>query len=149
MNGVDFQKIGDWNVEVLSGMYPNLVAIQSFADGRLGCGTIYKASNFQYFGYHLTKFMENTRTGEFVHHQIFTNSTSTSGYLRANISYLIGDFKAYEVKTYRYIYPLCRHFKFKTAPKPYPEYEKGMQPIEWTRDTTAIKTKITYLLTKV
>lgn len=24
---------------------PNIVAVQSFADGRLGCGTIYKASN--------------------------------------------------------------------------------------------------------
>ena len=31
---------------------PNIVAVQSFADGRLGCGTIYKASNFRYYGFH-------------------------------------------------------------------------------------------------
>ena len=33
---------------------PNIVAVQSFADGRLGCGTIYKASNFRYYGFHYT-----------------------------------------------------------------------------------------------
>lgn len=32
---------------------PNIVAVQSFADGRLGCGTIYKASNFRYYGFPL------------------------------------------------------------------------------------------------
>lgn len=128
---------------------PEIVAVQSFADGRLGCGTIYKAANFKYYGYHYTKFLENTRTGEFVHEQIFTNSTCPSGYLRANISYLIGDFKSYQVKTYRYIYPLCKHFKFNTPEKPYPEYEKGLNPYEWVRNTTAIKERIVYLLTKV
>jgi len=79
---------------------PTIVAVQSFADGRLGCGTIYKAANFKYYGFHYTTFCENTRTGEFVHEQIFTNSTSPSGYLRANIAYLIGDFKTYKVNTY-------------------------------------------------
>jgi hypothetical protein len=128
---------------------PTIVAVQSFADGRLGCGTIYKAANFKYYGYHHTRFMANTRTGEFVHEQIFTNSTSPSGYLRANISYLIGDFKTFQVKTYRYIYPFCKHFKFKSPELPYPEYDKGMQPVEWVRNTTVIKDNIVYLLTKV
>lgn len=128
---------------------PNIVAIQSFADGRLGCGTIYKAANFKYFGYHYTKFLKNVRTGEFVHEQIFTNSTSTSGYLRANISYLIGDYEAHQVKTYRYIYPLCKKFEFKTPEKPYPAYDKGMKAVDWVRNTTAIKDNIVYLLTKV
>lgn len=137
------------SIKLLKRDDPTVVAIQSFADGRLGCGTIYKAANFQYYGYHMTRFLENTRSGEIFHEQIFTNSTSTRGYLRANISYLIGDTRTFEVKTYRYIYPLCRHFKFKTPPKPYPQYEKGATPVVWTRDTTAIKSKITYLLTKL
>lgn len=137
------------SLRLLRKVDPNLVAVQSFADGRLGCGTIYKAANFKYYGFHHTTFMENTRTGEMVHEQIFTNSTSPTGYLRANISYLIGDFKAWKVKTYRYIYPLCKHFKFKTEEKPYPEYDKRMQPFERVRNSTAIKEKITYLLTKV
>jgi hypothetical protein len=127
----------------------NVVAVQSFADGRLGCGTIYKAANFKYYGYHYTRFLENIRTGEIIHEQIFTNSTSTASYLRTNISYLIGDFKTYQVKTYRYIYPLSKQFKFKMPEKPYPAYDKGMNQIEWVRDTTAIKSKITYLLTKI
>lgn len=127
----------------------NIVAVQSFADGRLGCGTIYKASNFQYYGYHYTKFVENIRTGEITHQQILTNTTSPSGYLRSNIAYLLGDYKVFQVKTYRYIYPLCRHFKFQSKPKPYPQYEKGTQPVEWVRNTTTIKQNIVYLLDKV
>ena len=137
------------SLKLLKKADPNIVAVQSFADGRLGCGTIYKAANFKYYGFHYTRFLENTRTGEMVHEQILTNSTSTSGYLRANISYLIGDFKVWQVKTYRYIYPLDKHFKFKFPEKPYPVYEKGMNTTEWVRNTTSIKTKINYLLTKI
>lgn len=92
------------SIKLLKRDDPTVVAVQSFADGRLGCGTIYKAANFQYYGYHMTRFLENTRSGEIFHEQIFTNSTSTRGYLRANISYLIGDTRTFEVKTYRYIY---------------------------------------------
>lgn len=128
---------------------PNLVAIQSFADGRLGCGTIYKAANFKYYGYHYTKFLENKRTGEVTHEQTFTNSTNTSGYLRANIAYLIGDLKTFQVKTYRYIYPLSKDFKFIKPELPYPEYDKGLEPVTWVRNTTTIKGNIIYLLTKV
>ena len=137
------------SIKLLKKADPNIVAIQSFADGRLGCGTIYKAANFNYYGFHYTRFLENMRTGEMVHEQIFTNSTITTSYLRSNICYLIGDFKVWQVKTYRYIYPLDKHFRFKTPELSYPEYNKGMKQVEWVRDTTAIKTKINYLLTKI
>lgn len=137
------------SLRILRKIDPNIVAVQSFADGRVGCGTIYKAANFKYYGYHYTRFTENTRTGEVSHEQTFTNTTNTRGYLRANISYLIGDLKAFDVKTYRYIYPFCKHFKFKTPEHPYPVYEKGVNPVEWVRDCTKIKANITYLLTKV
>lgn len=137
------------SLRILQKIDPNIVAVQSFADGRVGCGTIYKAANFKYYGYHYTRFMENTRTGEVSHEQTFTNTTNTRGYLRANISYLIGELKAFDVKTYRYIYPFCKHFKFKTPEYPYPVYEKGVNPVDWVRDCTKIKANITYLLTKV
>ncbi|MCC2598056.1 hypothetical protein [Sphingobacterium sp. FBM7-1] len=128
------------SLKLIKKMDKDVVAVQSFADGRLGCGTIYKASNFKYFGYHNTLFLRNKRTGEVVHQQIFTNSTSTTGYLRANISYLLGDFETFSVKTYRYIYPLCKHFKFiKSKEQTYPEYEKGETPTQWVRNTTLIK----------
>lgn len=137
------------SLRLLKKLDTNLVAVQSFADGRLGCGTIYKASNFRYYGYHYTKFLENVRTGEITHEQTFTNTTNTRGYLRANISYLIGDVRAFEVKTYRYIYPFCKHFKFRSPEMPYPEYDKGTKPVDWVRDCTKIKANITYLLSKV
>lgn len=127
----------------------NIVAVQSFADGRLGCGTIYKAANFKYFGYHYTRFLENTRTGEVIHEQILTNTTSATGYLRSNIAYLIGDMKTFQVKTYRYIYPFCKHFSFQKPAKPYPQYEKGMDEVVWTRNIEKVKYNIVRLLDKV
>lgn len=128
------------SLKLIKKMDSNVVAVQSFADGRLGCGTIYKASNFKYYGYHNTLFLKNKRTGEIQHQQIFTNTTCTSGYLRANISYLLGDYESFSVKTYRYIYPLCKHFKFiKAKQQPYPEYQKGETAVTWVRNTTLIK----------
>ena len=137
------------SIRLLRQSDPNLVAVQSFADGRLGCGTIYKASNFKYYGYHYTRFHENIRTGEVLHEQILTNTTSPSGYLRSNIAYILGDLKTFEVKTYRYIYPLCKHFQFKTPELPYPAYEKGLKPVEWVRNVTKVKANIQYILTTI
>ena len=122
------------SIKLLRRIDPYLVAVQSFADGRLGCGTIYKAANFQYYGFHFTKFLRNIRSGEMVHEQIFTNSTARSCFLRANVGMLLGDFEVFRVKTYRYIFPLDKRFRFVKPQKPYPAYDKGMEPIEWKRD---------------
>ena len=137
------------SIKLLRKIDSDVVAIQSFADGRLGCGTIYKAANFRYFGFHYTKFLRNRRTGEITHEQILTNTTSASAYLRANMAYLLGDFEVLVVKTYRYIYPLCKHFRYCGKEKPYPQYEKGFTPTEWKRDTMKIKQNIVELLDKV
>lgn len=118
------------SIKLLRKLAPDCVAVQSFADGRLGCGTIYKAANFRYYGFHYTKFLRNRRTGEITHEQILTNTTSPSAYLRSNIAYLIGDLEVFQVKTYRYIYPLCKRFRFNGPEKPYPQYEKGIDPVE-------------------
>lgn len=125
---------------------PNIIAVQSFADGRLGCGTIYKASNFRYYGYHWTIFARFKRSGEVVHQQVFTNSTSPTGFLRTNINYLLGECDFFKVKTYRYIYPFDRSFVFKGKQYPYPEYEKGEHSCIWVRDKKAIKEKMKRLL---
>jgi hypothetical protein len=127
----------------------NIVAVQSFADGRLGCGTIYKAANFRYYGFHHTRFLKNIRSGEMVHEQILTNTTSPAGYIRSNVGYLLKDFEIYIVRTYRYIYPFCKHFRFKTKELPYPEYNKGMDRCEWKRDAIVIKRRIKQLLDKI
>lgn len=137
------------SIKLLRKIDPTCVAIQSFADGRLGCGTIYKAANFQYYGFHHTVFCRNKRSGEVLHEQILTNSTSASGYLRSNVAYLLGDLELFEVKTYRYIYPLCPKIRFIRPVKPYPVYEKGETPTTWARDKTKIKSNIIRLLDKI
>lgn len=137
------------SIRLLRKIDSDIVAIQSFADGRLGCGTIYKAANFRYYGFHLTRFLRNKRTGEILHEQIMTNTTCLSGYIRANVAFLLGDFEIFKVKTYRYIYPLCKHFRFKGSEKPYPQYEIGETPIEWKRDGNKIKQNIIELLDKI
>ena len=129
---------------------PNIVAVQSFADGRLGCGTIYKASNFDYFGYHRTIFLRNKRSGEVVHQQILTDTTAKTGYLRANMAYLLGDFDIFRVKTYRYIYVFDRrNFRFSLKQQASPPYERGEEPFDWGRDREAIKAKMAELLTAI
>ena len=114
---------------------PTIVAVQSFADGRLGCGTIYKAANFQYYGHHLTCFFRDKRTGEIFQAQSLTDSSVTSTFLRRNLDLLLGHLEGFRVKTYRYIYPFHRSFRF-TARKrqPYPAYERGSSPIEMKID---------------
>ncbi len=137
------------SIKLLRKMDENCVAVQSFADGRLGCGTIYKASNFKYYGFHYTKFLVNQRSGEVVHQQILTNSTSLSGYVRSNIAYLLRDYKIYSVRTYRYIYPLDKKFKFCKPEMPYPAYEKGMDEIQWERDIEKIKANLKQMIDKI
>ncbi len=65
------------------------------------------------------------------------------------MAYLLGDFEVLVVKTYRYIYPLCKHFRYCGKEKPYPQYEKGFTLTEWKRDTMKIKQNIVELLDKV
>ena len=137
------------SIKLLRKADPDCVAVQSFADGRLGCGTIYKASNFIYYGFHYTTFCRNKRSGEIIHEQILTNTTSPSGYLRSNIALLIGDLEIFRVKTYRFIYPFCKGFEFIRKPLPYPTYEKGEEATEWKRNATKIKSNIIKLLDKV
>lgn len=137
------------SIKLMRKVDKNLVAIQSFADGRLGCGTIYKAANFKYYGYHLTRFLRNIRSNEIIHEQLFSNTTSPSGYLRSNMAFMLGDTEVFQVRTYRYIYPLCKNFKCVKKEQPYPEYNKGMLRITWERDKGKIKRKMIELLERV
>ena len=108
------------SLKLLKKLNPNIVAVQSFADGRLGCGTIYKASNFKYFGSHKTTFYRNKRTEEIIHEIGILRRDSKSIYIRNNTALLLGDLEAFKVDTYRYIFPLCKKFKSNFKQKPYP-----------------------------
>lgn len=104
--------------------------VQSFADGRLGAGTIYKAANFRYYGYTKTKFFERISNGETIHHVSFENTMSPYAITRLNSELINGEFKTFEVKTYRYIYILDKKVNIKFKEEPYPPYDKGMEYLD-------------------
>jgi hypothetical protein len=110
---------------------PQIKLVQSFADGRLGVGTIYKAASFNYYGFHLTKFFQDIKTNNFYHDVPFHNTKRLNSMLFKNKLYLDKRLKCYIVKTYRYIYLLDRKTKIKLKQKPYPAYEKGMIEIDY------------------
>lgn len=131
------------SIRLLRTFDPTIVAVQSFADGRLGCGTIYKAANFKYYGYHITRFFRNKSTGAVKHEQTLTNSQNRAGFLRLNVELLLGNLEAFDVRTYRYIYPLHKSFKFKKQESPYPPYNKGTMPATETIKPDHLVTRIT------
>lgn len=115
------------SIKLIKKIDPSVVAIQSFADGRLGCGTIYKASNFKYYGFHYTLFYEVIATGEILHHITIENQKNTN-YIEYNTALLNGEYRSFRVKTHRYIYPLHKSFKLTIAKEqPYPSYDKGIE----------------------
>jgi hypothetical protein len=117
--------------KLLKTINPDIKFIQSFADGRLGCGTIYKAANFKYFGFNKSLFFEDTETGEIFHKVPLENTKRPFGFLIKNRRYIDGKLNAFYVKTYRYIYPLYKNkYKIKLSEMPYPEYEKGIEKIK-------------------
>lgn len=116
--------------KIIRNSYPNVKAVQSFADGRLGCGTIYKASNFDYYGYTKTLFYKNKETGEFQHKVPMENTKRPDGMIKLNYQYALGVLEPYYVKTYKYIYPLYKNIKIELEKKEYPKYEKGMELID-------------------
>lgn len=127
------------SLKLLKKIDKNVVAVQSFADGRLGCGTIYKASNFKYYGQHETIFGRNKRTGEINHQMNFTRMDSKSIYIRNNVGFLLGDMEFFKVDTYRYIFPLCKRFVSNLKQQPYPPYKKGAMLIQMDRNKELIK----------
>jgi len=133
-------------MKYLKHSHPEVKVIQSFADGRLGCGTIYKAANFKYYGFHTTKFLELT-DGTVQHKILFENTRSATKFLQLNTAFLKNQAKFFEVKTYRYIYILDKRTKVLLKEKPYPIYEKGSKYIEHIPSCNQIH-KVRYLLAK-
>lgn len=110
---------------------PKIKFIQSFADGRLGCGTVYKAANFKYFGYSKSLFFKDKETQEVFHKVPLENTKRPMGFLIKNRRYLDGKLKSFYVKTYRYIYPLYKNkYKINMKEEPYPSYEKGIEAVD-------------------
>lgn len=103
--------------------YPEIVLVQSFADGRLGVGTIYKASNFGYYGKTTSRFFDN---GESVFHKVpLENTKRPKGFMIKNLYVITNNVDVFDVNTYRYLYKLKKKVNIKLKQQPYPEYQKG------------------------
>jgi hypothetical protein len=101
--------------------------IQSFADGRLGVGTVYKAANFGYYGRSRTRFYRRRDTGETFHQAPMTNGAKLASMLTLNAWWVEGLLETFETHTYRYLYPLTRFARraIRLQVESYPAYERG------------------------
>jgi hypothetical protein len=108
----------------------NFRLIQSFADGRLGVGTIYQAANFGYYGLHKTLFHQ-TEKNEMLHDAKFTDTARGSGMVWRNILHAEKNLSTFEVNTYRYLYAIDRASKrsIKLKELPYPKERVGLKKI--------------------
>lgn len=119
--------------KIIKTKYPHIKLVQSFADGRLGCGTIYKATNFKYYGYNNTRFFVDKETDEIYHHVLLENCNRRKAYKQTLSLFIRNRLQPIEVKTYRYIYILDKKYKnkIKLKEQQYPNYEKGIKNIEY------------------
>lgn len=101
--------------------------VQSFADGRLGVGTIYQAANFGYYGQGQTRFHRHRRTGETFHDGPFTNTACPTYMIGRNRMHVDGLLETFTVNTYRYLKPLDRDAarRIRLQPLPYPKGRVG------------------------
>ena len=86
------------SIKLLRKSDPTCVAVQSFADGRLGCGTIYKSIEFCLLWISLYNLLSYKRTGEVIHEQILTNSTSPYRIFACQYCFLIGTWNCLKLK---------------------------------------------------
>lgn len=105
--------------------------IQTFADGRLGVGTVYKAANFGYYGASQTMFFRSHKSGEVLHGVPFTDSRAAVGMVERNARLARGELEAFRVNTYRYLYPLTKYARRRILldREPYPTYQRGEEPL--------------------
>lgn len=104
--------------------------IQSFADGRLGVGTIYKAANFGYYGKEATRFFRRHTTGETFHSALTNDGRHLNAMIRTNEWWVDGQVETFLVDTYRYLYPLTKRARrsIKLWREDYPAYRQGETP---------------------
>lgn len=105
--------------------YGKIRLVQSFADGRLGCGTIYKASNFDYYGCAQSLFYKNIKTNEIYFNKLFTDTSRPSRMVQCIEEMCKGEIRAFNVNSYRYLYKLDKSVNILLKQEPYPEYQKG------------------------
>lgn len=111
--------------KIIRNCYPEIKLIQSFADGRVGCGTIYKASNFKYYGKTTTDFLRDVETQEIYHSRSLTDVQNIGTFMSLIKMYCSDKLELMTVNTYRYVMPLYKNVHCDLKEENYPEYDKG------------------------
>ena len=104
--------------------------VQSFADGRLGTGITYQATNFTYHGETRTLFFRRRDRDEVLHGVPFTNAGSPAGMVSRNLLWARGLLEPFYVPTYRYLMPLNKTARraILLPSMPYPKGDGGEIP---------------------
>ena len=118
------------SIKLIKMYHPEIRLIQSFADGRLGCGTIYQASNFGYYGCHETEFFENVEDGRCFHEMVF-HTSSRPLVITRNLEMLDNRFKKFKTRTYRYLYLIDKSLEIKHPKQDYVKEPPYKEYMDW------------------
>lgn len=135
--------------QIIRNKHKQVKAIQSFADGRLGVGTIYKASSFKYYGFEQSLFFEHIETKETYHQVPFGNTKRPDGMIKLNTMWVENKLVPFTVKTYRYIFPLYKDVKIKLKEQEFPKYEKGIEYLDKMSFNFSKEIARSYILAKL
>lgn len=116
-------------VKILKSLRPEIKLIQSFSDGRLGCGIVYQAANFKYYGYHESIFAEDLTDGK-VYHKMTLNNFKNNRAYDLLCKCLTGEARLIKVNTYRYLYALENNFVCKLKELPFPKEAGGFEVVD-------------------
>tara|TARA_R110002020_G_scaffold282188_6_gene497885 strand:- start:11815 stop:12708 length:894 start_codon:yes stop_codon:yes gene_type:complete len=118
------------SIKLIKQYYPEIRIIQSFADGRLGCGTIYQASNFKYYGYHETEFFEDKESGRCFHEMVF-HTSSRPLVITRNLEMLHNRFRKFKTRTYRYLYLIDKKLEIVHNEQEYVKEPPYKEYLDW------------------
>lgn len=134
------------SIKMLRRLKPDLKFIQSFSDGRLGCGIVYQSANFKYYGYNHSVFLL-TAEGKQEHRLKIEDISNIDRFLSRMENIVNGTYSLIEVKTYRYIFEIDKNNKYWGKEEEYPKNSKGCRMITYN---SSLKTAYmrAYLLSK-
>ncbi len=121
------------SIKLIRKHHPHIRIIQSFADGRLGCGTIYQASNFRYYGFHETEFFEDKESGRCFHEMVF-HTSSRPLVITRNLEMLDNRFRKFKTRTYRYLYLLDKDLEIVHEQEAYVKEPPNKEYLDWEID---------------